>query len=48
MAKLYTNLGDRTLALEYCNHALSIATELGIPLAQECQALKEKLLTEQR
>ena len=42
-AKLYCKLGDRTLALEYCDRALSIATELGIPLAKECQELKEKL-----
>ena len=38
---------ERTLALEYCDYALSIARELGIPLINECQELKEQLLSEQ-
>jgi len=38
---------DRTLALEYCDRAFSIATQLGIPLVKECQELKEQLLSEQ-
>jgi len=47
LAELHQELGDLDLALDYCNQALAIATELGIPLAQECQELKEKLLSEQ-
>ena len=47
LAKTYYTLGELTLGLEYCDRALSIATELGIPSAQECQELKEKLLSEQ-
>jgi tetratricopeptide (TPR) repeat protein len=38
------DLGNLPLAIKYCDRALSIATELGIPLAKECQELKEKLL----
>ena len=47
MAILYVILVDPALALECCDRALSIATELGIPLAKQCQELKEKLLNEQ-
>jgi len=43
LAKIHLILGDAVLALKYCNQALIIATELGIPLAKECQDLKEKL-----
>lgn len=42
-AELYQRLGHRDLALEHCDQALAIATELGIPLATECQELKKKL-----
>jgi tetratricopeptide (TPR) repeat protein len=38
------DLGNLPLAIEFCDRALSISTELGIPLAKECQELKEKLL----
>ena len=41
------DLGNLPLAIEFCNRALSIATELGIPLAKECQELKEQLLSKQ-
>ena len=34
-------------ALEHCDRALNIATELGSPLVQDCKELKEKLLNEQ-
>jgi len=44
MAILYLILVEPALALEYCDRALSISTDLGIPLAKECQELKEKLL----
>ena len=40
-------LGNIPLAIESCDRALSIATELGIPLAKECQELKKKLLREE-
>ncbi len=43
-ALLLADLGNPPLALEFCDRALSISTELGIPLAKECQELKEKLL----
>ncbi len=43
MAILYLILFDPNLALEYCDCALSIATELDIPLAKECQNLKEQI-----
>ena len=46
MAKLHQQLGDLDLALEYCYEALGIAKELGIPLAKECQELKEELLSQ--
>lgn len=41
----YYKLGRVARANSYCDRALSIATELGIPLAKECQELKEKLLS---
>ena len=41
-AELHYKLDDRALALKCCDRALSIAIELGIPLAKECQELKEK------
>jgi len=43
----YNTLGLVARANYYCDRALSIATELGIPLAKECQELKEQLLSEQ-
>jgi tetratricopeptide (TPR) repeat protein len=46
-AKLHHKLGNRELGIKFCNQALALATELGIPLAQECQELNEKLLNEQ-
>ncbi|MBZ8182667.1 helix-turn-helix domain-containing protein [Oscillatoria salina] len=46
LAELHLELNNPTLALDYCNKALAIATELDIPLAAKCQALQEKLLSE--
>jgi ABC-type phosphate/phosphonate transport system ATPase subunit len=46
LATIHHQLGNLDLAHEYCDRALSIATELGIPLAKECQELKEKLLND--
>ena len=45
LASFQADLGNLPLAIESCNLALSIATELGIPLAKECQELKEQLLS---
>ncbi|MEG4793733.1 tetratricopeptide repeat protein [Microcoleus sp. LAD1_D1] len=47
LASFQTDLGNLPLAIDSCNLALSIATELGIPLAKECQELKEQLLSQQ-
>jgi tetratricopeptide (TPR) repeat protein len=47
LASFQADLGNLPLASEYCNRALSIATELDIPLAKYCQELKEQLLSEQ-
>ncbi|AFZ05163.1 Tetratricopeptide TPR_2 repeat-containing protein [Oscillatoria nigro-viridis PCC 7112] len=44
-ASFQADLGNIPLAIEYCDRALSIATELGIPLAKECQERKEQLLS---
>ena len=43
-SEIHKKLGKIDTALEYCDRALKIATELGIPLAQEYQDLKELLL----
>lgn len=50
-ATSYSNLQNRKtssteIALEYCDQALAIATELGIPLAEECKKLKAELARE--
>jgi len=45
LAELHHKLGNRDLALEFCNKALAIATDLGIPLAKECQELNVKFVT---
>ncbi|MFB2877756.1 tetratricopeptide repeat protein [Floridanema aerugineum] len=43
LAILHDKLGDRNLDLEYCNFALSIATELEIPIQKACIKLKQQL-----
>ncbi len=43
LAELYQKLGSIELARQECDRALAVATELGIPLAKECQELKNKL-----
>ena len=43
LAELHYKIGQPNQAMEYCEQALAIATELGIPLAEECQKLKEEL-----
>jgi len=47
LAILQRILGDRKLAHEYIDRALVLATELDIPLAQECQVFKDTLLREE-
>jgi len=43
LAILYHQTGRLPLAQEFCQQALAIALELGIPLAQDCQTLRDKL-----
>lgn len=43
LAKINHKLGNRLLALEYCDRALCIATVLDIPLKKECMELKQQL-----
>ena len=40
-------LGNINSAVEDCQQALALATELGIPLAAECEALQLKIENEQ-
>lgn len=44
LAIVYWELDEEISALQYCNQALALATELGIPLAKDCQELKDRLL----
>ncbi|MEM7712368.1 MAG: tetratricopeptide repeat protein [Cyanobacteria bacterium P01_A01_bin.68] len=43
LAELHQALGEVEVACQYCQQALALATELGIPLAEECKKLKEEL-----
>ena len=43
LAKINHELGNRILAVEYCDRALSIAIQLNIPLEKECRELKQQL-----
>jgi tetratricopeptide (TPR) repeat protein len=43
LATLYYQTGRSDLAREFCQQALTLALELGIPLAQDCQTLRNKL-----
>ncbi|MBD1867008.1 tetratricopeptide repeat protein [Cyanobacteria bacterium FACHB-471] len=43
LAELHQKLGEADVAREYCEQALALATELGIPLVKECQKLWEEL-----
>jgi hypothetical protein len=40
LAELHQALGKVEVARQYCQQALALATELGIPLAAECEALQ--------
>jgi tetratricopeptide (TPR) repeat protein len=46
LAELHKALGDIEVARQHCQHALELATELGIPIAAECEALMESLAQE--
>jgi tetratricopeptide (TPR) repeat protein len=43
LAVLHQAEGDINGADDFCDRALSIATELDLPLAQDCRELKERL-----
>jgi hypothetical protein len=43
MAEISSELKDSERAFSCCDRALNIATELGLPLAEECQKLKEEI-----
>lgn len=46
IAGLYQQLGDKDLAVIFCDCALETATTIGIPLAADCAELKGKLTRE--
>ncbi|WP_293127020.1 tetratricopeptide repeat protein [Microcoleus sp. bin38.metabat.b11b12b14.051] len=48
LAEVHQHLGHLDIAIEFGDMALAIATELGIPLANECQKLKDTLTTIER
>mgnify|MGYP000293313587 CR=1 FL=1 len=43
LAELHHALGEVEVARQFCQQALALATELGIPLKAECEALQLKL-----
>jgi len=43
LADLHQALGVIEVARQYCQQALVLATELGIPLKAECEALQLKM-----
>ena len=47
LAVLHQTIGDGKQAYDYCDRALKLATDIGIPLVRECQDLKERLLNDQ-
>jgi tetratricopeptide (TPR) repeat protein len=46
LAEFHQKLDQCDLAVEFCDQALAIATKLRMPIAKDCQQLKEKLLSE--
>jgi tetratricopeptide (TPR) repeat protein len=42
-AELHQALGKSELGYRYCQQALALSTELGIPLAEECRKLQEEI-----
>ncbi len=43
LAEVHQSLGEVEVARQYCQQGLALATELGIPLAAECEALLLKI-----
>ncbi|WP_448604000.1 tetratricopeptide repeat protein [Thermoleptolyngbya sp.] len=43
LAEVHQALGERVAARQYGEQALALATELGIPLQEECQTLMQEL-----
>jgi tetratricopeptide (TPR) repeat protein len=43
LTELHQALGEVEVAQQYCQQALALATELGIPLADECRKLLEEI-----
>ena len=43
LAELHQALGEVKVAQQYCQEALELAIELGIPLAEECRKLQEEI-----
>ncbi|MCC3473502.1 MAG: tetratricopeptide repeat protein [Microcoleus sp. PH2017_15_JOR_U_A] len=46
LAELHQAMGEFDVARQYCQQALALATELGIPLVAECEALQLKIENE--
>jgi len=46
LAELHQDRGECDVARQYCQQALALATDLGIPLATECEALQLKIENE--
>ena len=47
LAEVHQALGEGEVARQYCQQALALATELGIPLQEECEALQLKIENEE-
>jgi len=47
LAELHQKLGEAEVARGYCEQALALATELGIPLVEECKELNQQLKAEE-
>ena len=43
LAELHYKIGQPAQALEYCEQAVAITTELDIPLVNECEELQLKI-----
>ncbi len=43
LADISVKIGDLSQAMEYCMEAQKIATDLGIPLAKECEVLRSQI-----
>jgi tetratricopeptide (TPR) repeat protein len=43
LAELHQQLGEGAVALEYCQQASTLSTQLGIPLQKECETLMAQL-----